>query len=57
MKGKNKNIDEILERYLPRASDEEVRSARDRFLVFLHADQLLAEPDQHQWPDHGSTPA
>jgi hypothetical protein len=27
MKGKNNNIDEILERYLPRASDDEVQSA------------------------------
>jgi hypothetical protein len=43
MKGKNKNIDEILERYLPRASDEEVRSARDRFLVFLQERRQLQE--------------
>src|SRR5262245_24131943 len=43
MKGKNNNIDEILERYLPRASDDEVRSARDRFLVFLQERRQLQE--------------
>src|SRR5215475_7888985 len=34
-KQEDNNIDQILERYLPRTSEEEVQSARDRFLVFL----------------------
>jgi hypothetical protein len=32
-----------MERYLPRASEEEVRSARDRFLVFLRERHELLE--------------
>ena len=41
---KRKNdMDEILERYLPRASDEEAGSARDRFLVFLQERRQLHE--------------
>jgi hypothetical protein len=43
VKRKNNNIDEILERYLPRASDSEVQSARDRFLVFLQDRRQLQE--------------
>src|SRR3954453_12214348 len=42
VKRKN-NMDEILERYLPRASDEEAGSARDRFLVFLQDRRQLHE--------------
>jgi DNA-binding PadR family transcriptional regulator len=37
------NIDQILERYLPRTSEEEVQSARDRFLVFLRERHELQE--------------
>jgi hypothetical protein len=37
------NIDQILERYLPRTSEEEVQSARERFLVFLRERHELQE--------------
>lgn len=35
MKRKTADIDDILKKYLPRASDEEMESARDRFLILL----------------------
>jgi DNA-binding PadR family transcriptional regulator len=42
-KQEDNNIDQILERYLPRTSEEEVQSARDRFLVFLRERRELQE--------------
>src|SRR6266850_119961 len=43
MKRKETNIDEILKRYLPHSSNQEIESARDRFLLLLRERHELQE--------------
>ena len=43
MKQKETNIDEILKRYLPHSSNQEIESARDRFLLLLRERHELQE--------------